>query len=97
MNRLAPLESSRICGWSWEATDGDAGTLTLQFVSDGSTWHYAAVPRSVLERFLLAPSKGAFFHAAIRDKYAAMPAVSSFDRILDAVALKGLDKSLTRG
>jgi hypothetical protein len=42
--------------------------LEITFTS-GKTYTYYAVPRSVYERFLDAPSKGTFFNEYIKDRY----------------------------
>jgi hypothetical protein len=42
--------------------------LQITFTS-GKTYTYYAVPRSVYERFLNAPSKGTFFNEYIKDQY----------------------------
>jgi hypothetical protein len=44
------------------------GLLVLQFV-DGSEYWYRAVPESVLADFLMAKSRGSFFHKYIRPAY----------------------------
>jgi KTSC domain len=43
-------------------------TLQITFTS-GKTYTYYAVPRSIYERFLNAPSKGTFFNEYIKDRY----------------------------
>jgi hypothetical protein len=42
--------------------------LTVRFVS-GRVYAYAGVPRPVYAAFQVAPSKGRFFNAHIRDRY----------------------------
>lgn len=45
--------------------DEQQSTLRIRF-HNGSTYTYFALPRSVFEGLLAAPSKGSFFHCAIR-------------------------------
>lgn len=44
------------------------GLLVLRFV-DGSEYWYRGVPESVLADFLMAESKGSFFHRVIKPAY----------------------------
>lgn len=77
MRRMIPIEgSSNLAGYLWHqwADEPTRGDLEVEF-HDGSRWVYAAVPIVVLEGFLLAESKGRYFHRMIRDRYAAMPAL----------------------
>lgn len=46
-------------------------TLTLWFTSGGQGYDYYNVPQHVYEGLLRAPSKGQYFNAYIRDRYAA--------------------------
>lgn len=43
-------------------------TLTVRFHS-GAVYRYFTVPRSILEGFLTAPSKGAYFTRRIRNAF----------------------------
>lgn len=49
--------------------DPAGGTLGIRFVS-GIRYVYAGVPESIYAALLAAPSKGGYFNAAIRDRYA---------------------------
>jgi len=53
------------------AIDHDARTdaMKVRFTT-GSLYAYAGVPRAVYDAFLAAPSKGEYFNAHIRDRYA---------------------------
>jgi len=48
--------------------DDAVALLDVEFVS-GEVYRYFAVPRSVHEGLLAAPSKGRFFQQHIRDRY----------------------------
>lgn len=60
--RDVPVTSSLIRSVSYR-TDA---TLTVHFHS-GTVYRYFTVPRTIVEAFLAAPSKGAYFHDHIRD------------------------------
>jgi hypothetical protein len=45
-----------------------SGTLELKFCS-GVTYRYFAVPETVVEAFLAAESKGAYFNRHVRDRF----------------------------
>lgn len=45
-----------------------SGTLELKFCS-GGTYRYFAVPETVVEAFLAAESKGAYFNRHVRDRF----------------------------
>jgi hypothetical protein len=47
---------------------GADATLTVRFHS-GAVYRYFTVPRTVLDQFLTATSKGAYFNRHIRDGY----------------------------
>ena len=47
------------------------GVLTLWFTSGVLGFDYYGVPISIFEGLLMAPSKGQYFNAYIRDQYAA--------------------------
>ena len=49
--------------------DPATGTLGIRFVS-GIRYVYAGVPAEIYAAFLAAPSKGEFFNALVRDRYA---------------------------
>lgn len=50
------------------SVDWSGDILTVRFHETG-TYDYFDVPESVYRAFLEAPSKGAFFNEAIRDRY----------------------------
>jgi hypothetical protein len=56
-----PVDSS----WIRTVTYASDATLTVRFRS-GAVYRYFTVPRSILEGFLAAPSKGAYFTQRIR-------------------------------
>jgi lysyl-tRNA synthetase class 2 len=51
--------------------DKDMQVLHVQFTS-GRIASLQSVPQTVVNDFLAAPSKGKFFHANLRDQYAAL-------------------------
>lgn len=51
--------------WIRTVTYASDATLTVRFRS-GAVYRYFTVPRSILDTFLAAPSKGAFFTQRIR-------------------------------
>lgn len=57
-------------------TDGSDATLTIRFHS-GAVYRYFTVPRTILEAFLAAPSKGTYFNHHIRDAF-------PYQRVVDA-------------
>jgi hypothetical protein len=59
-----PIDSSLI----QSVTYGTDATLTVRFHS-GAVYRYFTVPRSVLEAFLAAPSKGTYFNRHIREAF----------------------------
>lgn len=59
-----PVDSS----WIRSVTYASDATLTVRFRS-GTVYRYFTVPRSILEGFLMASSKGAFFTRRIRDAF----------------------------
>ena len=59
-----PVDSS----WIRSVTYASDATLTVRF-RNGAVYRYFTVPRSVLEGFLTAPSKGAFFTHRIRSAF----------------------------
>jgi hypothetical protein len=60
-----PVVSSSIASIGFDA---DNAVLEVEFVS-GTVYRYQDVDEDVYERFLAAPSKGAFFNEHIRDAY----------------------------
>ncbi len=50
------------------SVEWSGGLLTVRFHETG-TYDYFDVPEAVFRAFLEAPSKGAFFNDAIRDRY----------------------------
>ena len=60
-----PVDSSVIASVGY---DDAVALLDVEFVS-GEVYRYFAVPRSVHEGLLAAPSKGRFFQQHIRDRY----------------------------
>lgn len=54
--------------WIRSVTYASDATLTVRFRS-GAAYRYFTVPRSILEGFLAAPSKGAFFTHRIRSAF----------------------------
>ena len=56
-----PVDSS----WIQTVTYAGDATLTVRF-RNGAVYRYFTVPRAILEGFLTAPSKGAYFTQRIR-------------------------------
>jgi hypothetical protein len=65
MARRHPVQSSSIAAIGY---DDASETLDVEFVT-GAVYRYRAVPRSIYEQFLTAPSKGQFFAYEIRPVY----------------------------
>ncbi len=59
-----PLDSS----WIESVTYASDATLIVRF-RRGTVYRYVAVPRAILEGFLTAPSKGAYFTHHIRNAF----------------------------
>jgi hypothetical protein len=59
-----PVDSS----WIRSVSYASNATLTVRF-RNGAVYRYFTVPRSILEGFLTAPSKGAFFTHRIRSAF----------------------------
>jgi len=59
-----PVDSS----WIRSVTYASDATLTVRFRT-GAVYRYFTVPRSIVEGFLMAPSKGAFFTHRIRSAF----------------------------
>ena len=59
-----PVDSSLIRS----VTYGDDATLTVRF-HDDAVYRYFTVPHRILEAFLAAPSKGAYFNRHIREAF----------------------------
>jgi hypothetical protein len=72
-----PVDSSLI----QSVTYADDATLTVRFHS-GAEYCYYTVPRSTLEAFLAAPSKGTYFNRHIREAF-------PFRRVLDPTSSPG--------
>jgi hypothetical protein len=68
-----PCDSSQIAAWGYDA---EAKVLGIQFHAsrgggaEPSVYHYADVPLEVADAFAAAPSKGKFFGASIKGKFA---------------------------
>lgn len=60
-----PVVSSNIKAISY---DKNSDTLAVKFV-DNDVYEYSNVPSAIYSAFLIAPSKGRFFHQNIRDVY----------------------------
>ena len=60
-----PVISSNIKAISY---DKNSDTLAVKFV-DNDIYEYSDVPSAIYSAFLIAPSKGRFFHQNIRDVY----------------------------
>lgn len=63
---IRTVESGAIASLGWSRKTGE---LTVTFKS-GQVFNYVAVPQGVYQRFLKAASKGKFYHANIRRRYA---------------------------
>ncbi len=59
-----PVDSSLIRS----VTYGTDATLTVRFHS-GAVYRYFTVPRTILDAFLAASSKGAYFNRHIRERF----------------------------
>lgn len=59
-----PVDSS----WIRTVTYASDATLTVHF-HNGTIYRYFTVPRTILEGFLAAPSKGAYFTQRIRGAF----------------------------
>ena len=59
-----PVHSS----WIASATYASDATLVVRF-RNGTVYRYFTVPRAILEGFLTAPSKGAYFTHRIRNAF----------------------------
>jgi hypothetical protein len=60
--------------WIRSVTYASDATLTVHFRS-GAVYRYFTVPRSILDGFLTAPSKGAYFTHRIRSAFPHTPVV----------------------
>lgn len=63
--RRKPVESTVIRSVGYER---DTATLEIEFNSD-TVYRYFAVPHSIYEELVVAPSVGAFFNERVRDRY----------------------------
>jgi len=59
-----PVDSS----WIASVTYASDATLVVRF-RNGTVYRYFTVPRTILEEFLAAPSKGAYFTHRIRNAF----------------------------
>ncbi len=59
-----PIDSS----WIRTVTYASDATLTVRFHS-GAVYRYFTVPRAIVDGFLAAPSKGAYFTRCIRQAF----------------------------
>ena len=59
-----PVDSS----WIASVTYASDATLVVRF-RNGTVYRYFTVPRAILEGFLMAPSKGAYFTRCIRNAF----------------------------
>jgi KTSC domain len=62
---MVPITSSTIKRAGWRATQGDVGTLVVQF-TNGQRYRYANVEHDWFVQLLAAKSKGSFFAATVR-------------------------------
>ena len=62
---MIEVDSSAIDRIDYNAT---AHELEVMFTT-GRVYHYYAVPQSLYQEFIAAPSKGQFFNARIRDRF----------------------------
>lgn len=65
---MSKVESSNIAEVGYDA---NSGKLRVRFLSSGGLYEYDDVPKNVAEDFLLAESKGKFFHANIKNQHKA--------------------------
>lgn len=62
---ISTPESSNIAGATY---DEAARMLEIEF-NDGDTWNYSGVSRETWDAFKSSPSKGSFFHRAIKGRH----------------------------
>jgi hypothetical protein len=62
--------------WISSVTYASDATLTVRF-RRGTVYRYFTVPRTILEGFLMAPSKGAYFTHRIRNAFPHTQVVAS--------------------
>jgi hypothetical protein len=63
---MVAVRSSNVAAHGY---DHATQTLAVKFQS-GGTYHYAGVPHDLAVQFAAAPSKGSFFAAHVRNKFA---------------------------
>lgn len=68
MTDVPPLDTSVESSLIRSVAYGIDATLTVRLRS-GAVYRYFTVPRSILEAFLAAPSKGTYFNRHIRDAF----------------------------
>jgi hypothetical protein len=66
--RHASITLSVDSSWIASVTYASDATLTVRF-RRGTVYRYFTVPRAIVEAFLAAPSKGAYFTHRIRDAF----------------------------
>ena len=54
---------------SFAEFDSDTNVLTLTFAETGRVFDFYAVPASVYDALLIAPSKGAFLNGVLKPRY----------------------------
>lgn len=78
---MSKIESSNIAEVGYDAL---TQRLRVRFLSSGGLYEFAAVPKSVAEDFLLAESKGKFFHAHIKSFYVARKVDETAEDVADS-------------
>ena len=63
---MSKIESSNIAEIGYDA---NSGKLRVRFLSSGGLYEYDDVPKNIAEDFLLAESKGKYFHANIKNQH----------------------------
>ena len=66
--KMISVDSSAIAEIGYED-----GVLAIRFHSRCEPYFFQNVPEQLFKEFLLAPSKGKFFHDNIKDKYLPLP------------------------
>ena len=65
---LTPTTIAVDSSWIASVTYAPDATLTVRF-RRGTVYRFVAVPRAIVEAFLAAPSKGAYFTRRIRNAF----------------------------